>query len=160
MQQVSGPGGMRVTGDVVNRLTEAQGNYDWGVIRAAQMAVTMGAMLARAGAAGWGARTEARKAFLLFDEGSFDRGELGFGLAERPLLPETPAERVANARLVEGLQTPTGMGLAGLTRGQVFGTGADGAPLGPVDSPGLLAEQEEALRRRSTGAGLGFNAGF
>jgi hypothetical protein len=160
MQETSGIGAMRMSGDIVNRLTEAQGNYDWGLVRAAQMALTMGSILARVRVDGWAAPTDARKTFLEFDERSFDDGELDFKLSDRPLLPETQAERIANARAVEALTTPTGMEMAGISDEQIYGAGPDGEPLRPQTAVGLLAEQEEAQRRRSTGSILNFNAGL
>ena len=160
MSNVTGPGAARMTSDVVNRLGEAQRNYDWGLMRAAQMAMTMGAILSRARVGGWARQTAAQQTFLQFDETSWDRDELAFDLASRPLFTETPSERIAVAQGIEQLTTPTGMERAGLTPGQIYGTDDTGAPLTPATQDGLLAEREAAAMRTQTASVLRFNGGL
>ena len=160
MSNVTGPGAARMTSDVVNRLGEAQRNYDWGLIRAAQMALTMGAILSRARVGGWARQTAAQQAFLHFDETSWDRDELAFDLAARPLFTETPSERIAVAQGIETLTTPTGMERAGLSPEQIYGVGDDGASLAPERSDGLLAEKEAAAMQQQTASVLRFNSGI
>ncbi len=160
MTNVTGPGAARMTSDVVNRLGEAQRNYDWGLVRAAQMAVTMGAMLAHQRTDGWARQTPAQRAFLPFDETSFDDGQIDFALADRPLYTETDSEAVAVARQVETLTTTTGMERAGLTPAQIYGTGDDGEALAPTRQDGLLAEREAAMQQAQTASVLRFNSGL
>jgi len=160
MSNVTAPGAARMTSDVINRLSEAQRNYDWGLIRAAQMAVTMGAMLSRERVGGWARQTPAQQAFLPFDETSWDRDELSFDLADRPLFTPSDSERLTVALQTEQLTTPTGMEIAGLTAGQIYGTDDTGAPLVPATNDGLLAEREAAAMRQQQRSILSFNSGL
>jgi hypothetical protein len=156
MADVSGVAAMRMSGDVVNRLGEAQGNYDWGIVRAGAMAVTMGALMFRAMEPR--GLTDRQRAFLVFDEASYERGELAFDLQDRPLLPQTPMERVQYAAAIESLTTPTGLEYAGLTDEQIYGEPPEGEPVERVRN-GLLAEQQDAQTRRQDAAILNFNRG-
>jgi hypothetical protein len=157
MSDVTGPGAMRMSGDVVNRLGEAQGNYDWGIKRAGAMAVTMGALMFRA--LERRGLTDQQRAFLTFDESSFDAGELDFDLRYRPLLSETPMERVTYAAAIERLTTPTGLEYAGLSDEQIYGEADDGVTV-TRQRAGLLAEQESAVRTAADASATRFNAGL
>src|SRR6478736_4045506 len=106
MSNVTGPGAMRMTSDVVNKLADAQRNYDWGLIRIGQMCVSMGAMLSASRVGGWAQQTDQQQTFNAFTAQSFDRGELDFTFVDRPLLAETPMERAQSAAAREQLETP------------------------------------------------------
>ena len=131
--------------------------YGLGIKRAGAMAVTMGSMLFRAMEGR--TLTDQQQAFLAFDESSYDAGELDFDLINRPLLPVTPTERVTYAQQVESLTTPTGMEIAGLDAGQIYGTDEDGQPLEPEQPIGIMAEKNNAADTAATRTARGFNAG-
>lgn len=149
MQQVTGPGASRMMADVQNRLFEAEGNYDAGLIDACQMCVSMGAFAARSGL--WGPTsqmTEGQKLFLPFDLNSYDRGEMRIEFLQRPLIPETATERIAEALMREQLKTPTGLSESGYSDDEIYGEGK-----APSPKPGILAER--AVQTQTAGSLFG-----
>lgn len=160
MSTVTGPGATRMTSDVVNRLAEAQDNYDWGLIRAAQMSITMGAILARSGVEGWRNLNDAQRAFLEFSENSWNLGELAFELDDRPLLTPTEQERAQTALLMESISTPSGLEMAGLSPKQIYGENERGEANAPERSPGIIAEKQQAARDAADASATRFNSGL
>lgn len=100
MQQVTAPGAERLMGDVKNRVDLARAGYDAQTVKLFQMAIAMCGMRAQDGSAvGW-ARNGApdlnrrRQAFLPFDLGSYDRGQLDMTITQRPIVNPTEQERM------------------------------------------------------------------
>lgn len=108
--QIAGVSLRMMFGDVAKRHAEALGNADAGLRKFIQMNISVQAHLIRTGAFGFIARlTDEQRQFLEFDLTSFQRGELDFSFLPRPLFPETPEERAANAKAREAVRTPTGL---------------------------------------------------
>lgn len=161
MSNVTGPGAMRMTSDVVNKLADAQRNYDWGLIRVGQMCVSMGAMLSAARVGGWAQQSDQQQTFNEFDANSFDKGELDdLRFVDRPLLQETPMEKVQAAAAREQLKTPQALKEVGYDAAEIYGTDDTGEPLTPATQDGLLAEREAAAMQAQTASVLRFNSGF
>jgi len=138
MQQVTGPGASRMMADVQNRLFEAEGNYDAGLIDACQMCISMGAFAARSGL--WGPTsqmTEGQRLFLPFDLTSYDRGELAMDFLQRPLITETAMERTQLALTREQLKTATGLSESGYSDDEIYGEGNV-----PDPKPGILEDRQ------------------
>ena len=158
MSAVTGPGARQMMGDLAGKLSEAQENYDAGLVKAAQMCVSMGGFLARSGA--WGTRsglTEAQRRFLPFDLASYAKGELAMELLPRPLVPETPMERVAAAAARAGLEHPTSLREAGYSDEDIYGPLATGETAYP--RVGILAERRDVDGRISDGVAAMFGSG-
>jgi len=149
-----------MTSDVVNKLADAQRNYDWGLIRIGQMCVSMGAMLSASRVGGWAQQTDQQQTFNAFSAQSFDRGELDFTFVDRPLLSETPMERAQSAAAREQLQTPQALLEAGYSDAEIYGTDENGESLAPATNDGLLAERQAAALRQQTASVLRFNGGL
>lgn len=62
--------------DGIDRINEAQGNYDDGFVRALQMCVTIGSMAGLRG-------------FEPFDQGSYDKGDLEITIGDRPVIKDS-----------------------------------------------------------------------
>lgn len=148
---------MRMSSDVVNRLSDASKNYDWGYVRVGQMCVSMGAMLSKSRVGGWSQQTRQQQVFNEFDAGSYDRGELDFRLRDRPLVPETPMEKAQAAAARENLKTPQALREVDYTDKEIYGVDpATGEANVPETQDGILAEQERvALTQQNR-----FNFGF
>jgi hypothetical protein len=73
---LTAPGVKAAYRDAIGKFTEAQGNYDDALIRAQQMAVSIGALGRYDG-------------FQAFDLGSYARGDLAHFIAERPVVEES-----------------------------------------------------------------------
>jgi hypothetical protein len=160
MSNVTGPGAMRMTSDVVNKLADAQRNYDWGLIRIGQMCISMGAVLSKMRVGGWANQTDQQQAFNAFDEKSFDRGDLDFRFIDRPLLSETPMEKAQSAAAREALTTPQALLEAGYTPEEIWGTNEQGESLAPTTNDGILAQQEATAMRAQSRSVLNFNSGL
>lgn len=98
MSQLTGPAADRLSGDVKGRLLDAQATFDRGNVALAQMAVAIAGMRAREGKEGWRNRTRQQAKFGEFDLQSFERGELDFSFAPRPLITPTALEK-ANEKM-------------------------------------------------------------
>jgi hypothetical protein len=98
MSQLTGPAADRLSGDVKGRLLDAQAAFDRGNIALAQMAVAIAGMRSREGKEGWRNRTRQQQKFNSFDLQSFERGDLDFSFAPRPLITPTALEK-ANEKL-------------------------------------------------------------
>jgi hypothetical protein len=134
MSTVTGPAARRLVGDTERKVARAAANYDDGLLRACQMAVSIGAMRYPA----WTRRTAAQEVFRPFDMGSYGRGELDFAILPRPLVPEIAAEvwgaEVLRADVAARWTDVTGskfFGLdrAGFTSDELLATMADGVEL-------------------------------
>lgn len=113
MQQVTAPGAERLMGDVKNRVDLARSGYDSQTIKLLQMAISMCGMRAHAE---WrqGGLNKRQQAFAPFDLGSFDRGDLAFAIAARPIVYPTEQERIDLILQKESLTTRWGMEQAGI----------------------------------------------
>jgi hypothetical protein len=134
MSTVTGPAARRLVGDTERRVARAAANYDDGLVRACQMAVSM-ATIARPL---WQRRTAAQEVFAPFDPTSYDRGLLDFQILPRPLVPEIASEvwsaELTRADVASKWSEVTGskfFGLdrAGFTSDELLATMADGAEL-------------------------------
>ncbi len=93
MGDVSGVAVERLMGDVRGHVQRARAGYDAGMIRTFQMLISIGGMRAQERRDGWRDLSEGQKKFLPFDLGSYDRGDLDFSIAARPLVPVSSLER-------------------------------------------------------------------
>ena len=157
---VTGPGAMRMSSDVVNKLTDAQRNYDWGLIRIGQMCCSMGAILSAARVGGWADQTSQQQVFNAFNKESFDNGDLDFRFIERPLLSETPMEKAQAAAAREKLQTPQALSEAGYTPEEIYGVDENGESRAPDTNDGILAQQQLVAMRAQSRSLLNFNGGI
>ena len=89
----SGVAARRLLGDVEARLSGPAGNYDAGLILALRQALAIAGMRQSEGAGGWSERTPQQRAFSSFDLNSYPRGDLNFGIAPRPLVPDTDLDK-------------------------------------------------------------------
>lgn len=109
MSQVTGPGADRMFGDVVTLVNDARANYDRGSVALFQMAIAISGWRAQRG--DWGrSLTRQQEKFLPFNLDSFTRGDLDMEIMPRPLVPQTPMERLQEERqrqaLTRDAQTP------------------------------------------------------
>lgn len=103
MSQVTGPAAERMLGDVVTLVDEARGNYDHHSVKLFQMAITIAGHRANAG--DWGRNlTPAQAKFLPYDLDSYAAGDLNFEIMPRPVVPETPRERLERQRMEMALE--------------------------------------------------------
>lgn len=93
MGNLTAPGVRAGYSDAIDRITEARGNYDGALIRAQQMAVTIGAI--------GGYRN-----FEPFDESSYDAGDLEHSIAERPVIADalSTMERITALQSIGGTE--------------------------------------------------------
>jgi hypothetical protein len=92
MSTLTGPAASRVMGDAAANILEAQAGYD----RASNALFGMAAAIAgwRANGNGWqGPLNRQQQKFLPFDLTSYERGELDFSIAPRPIVGTTQSER-------------------------------------------------------------------
>ena len=86
MSQVTGPAVTRLFGDVEIMVSLARNSYDTQTVKLHQMAVAIGGYRANNG--DWGSDlTEDRSVFLPFNLNSYEKGDLDFEIAARPLVP-------------------------------------------------------------------------
>ena len=104
MSQVTGPAAERLVGDALIPLQRARAGYDWQLVKLFQMSVAIGGWRAQRGDGRWTERTRQREPFANFDLASYERGELDLSIMPRPLLPETPTERMTRERLALSLE--------------------------------------------------------
>lgn len=80
---LTAPGIKSAYSDAIDLIVDASSNYDWGQVRATQMAVTIG------GLGGY-------KGFTGYSLTSYDNGDLDFAIGERPIITDTlsQSERV------------------------------------------------------------------
>ena len=117
MSTVTGPGAERMLGDAATYIHDARSNYDTQSAKLFQMAVAVGGF--RAGSGAWGrSLTEQQKKFLPFGLDSYRRGELDLDILPRPIVPETPRERIERERMQQALDADRA------------GTSAQGIPAG------------------------------
>lgn len=120
MQQVTAPGAERLMGDVKNRVDLARSGYDSQTIKLFQMAISMCGFRAhgpewRTGESGQRIPLDRRRqVFEPFDLSSFERGDLAFTIAPRPIVYPTEQERIDLIVAKESLTTQWGMEAAGL----------------------------------------------
>lgn len=150
MSQATGPGIQRATGDVDGLFREVCGNYDRGLAKFCQMAVSVNAYHAKRGEI-----DDPQRVFKPFDPvRSFDAGDLHAAFRDRELVPLTQTERAQAASAIELLKTPTALKSVGFTDKEIYG------PQGAPDpAPGILAEQENARTTASNAFGVAFGAG-
>ena len=116
MGEVTAPGAERLLGDSASKCREARAGYDVQTIKLFQMKFSMaGFRIARGD---WGTAaglTRYQKAFLPFtDPDAFHKGEMDFGIMDRPVIIPTVQERLANIAMTESLQSQWGMEQAGV----------------------------------------------
>jgi len=117
MSAVTGPGAERMLGDAATYIQDARGNYDTQSAKLFQMAVAVGGFRASTGA--WGrSLSEQQRKFLPFGLDSYRRGELDLDILPRPIVPETPRERIERERMQQALDADRA------------GTSAQGIPAG------------------------------
>lgn len=104
MSQVTGPAAERLVGDAVIPLQRARAGYDNQLVKLFQMSVAIGGWRAGRGDGRWSERTRQREPFTAFDLTSYQRGDLDLSIMPRPLLPETPTERMTRERLALSLE--------------------------------------------------------
>jgi hypothetical protein len=112
MSTLTGPAAERLSGDVIGKVTEAQGLYDQANIRLFQMAVAIGGFRANEGRQGWANPTDAQKKFKPFGLDSYERGKLDMDIMPRPLVPPTAMERSSErVQYWTGLTAEKGFGI-------------------------------------------------
>lgn len=114
MSQVTGPAAERLVGDALIPLQRARAGYDNQLVKLFQMSITIGGWRYGRRDGRWAERTRQRDVFAGFDLGSYERGDLDLSIMPRPLLPETPTERITRERLqlsLEGDRLGTTAGL-------------------------------------------------
>lgn len=92
MQQVSGVAVDRLLGDVKGAVLRARAGYDSATERVFKMLITIGGIRANERVGGWAKQTDEQKKFLPFNVESFERGDMAFDIASRPLMPRTNEE--------------------------------------------------------------------
>lgn len=159
---VTGPGARAIVAPVQRKLDAVVPGYDHGLVKLAQMCISIVGELLRAGV--FRTRTDQLAKFAPFDLASWDRGELaGLTIAARDLVPPTMAEKAQAAQLVETLQTSWGLRAAGLSDGDLFGRDDNGEPLQTPPDVGIMSErmgqrradaeaQAAAMERMASGA--------
>lgn len=121
MQQVTGPGAVRLSGDTVPRIYEAAANYDRGLLAATQMAISIAGQ--RIADGDWGKRATKnpsddsvqnglslhQERFKQFDLTSWDEGKLETTILPRQILPTTIDEKLVQAqtKLALGVDSET-----------------------------------------------------
>ena len=117
MTQVTAPGVERALGPIIGMVRQARANHDPQTVKLLQMALAM---------AGWRlargdypeelvrARPARYDAFRPFDLTSYGKGQLDFGIMDRPVVTETIDERVQRLVLIEGLTDPWSLEQAGV----------------------------------------------
>lgn len=110
MSQVTGPGAAQIMGDTYARVIEAQASYDQQSIKLFQMAVAISGWRLDSGA--WGERDRQREKFAPFDLESYVSGDLDLGIAPRPLIAPTQAQRFSEQlSAAQALQALTTAGM-------------------------------------------------
>jgi hypothetical protein len=152
MSQVTGPAVTRLFGDVEIMVNEARTNYDTQMVKAHQMGVAIGGYRANNG--DWGDDlTEDRRVFLPFGLESYERRELDFEIADRPLVPLGRYETIQTQRSE-----------VALAREELMLKQQRAMPLGAEGNPGLPSGDQAVqisnrLRMRSSTEGVGSNNG-
>ncbi|OJV86974.1 MAG: hypothetical protein BGO39_28640 [Chloroflexi bacterium 54-19] len=112
MNVATGPGIDRISGNVKGLVWDAAAIYDKGNISLAQMATAIAGFRAREGRAGWSRRTRQQQKFNLFDLQSYERGDLDFSFAPRPLIAPTALEKAQEKQQYwAGITSETGAGI-------------------------------------------------
>ena len=143
MTQVTGPGVERALGPIINGVKQVRDNHDPQTTKLLQMSVAiMGERLRRGhfDADKVAARPSRYEPFRTFGLESYGKGQLDFGIPDRPVIPETPEERVARLLQTEQLQTEWAMLQAGMP---------------PDVVKKLMAEKEQAAQRMADALGAG-----
>lgn len=102
MSQVTGPGAERMLGDAAALIDEARGNYDHYTRLILQKAIAVAGH--RASTGDWGPLNTQQAKFTPFDLDSYARGDLNFDIMPRPIIPETPRERLERERMEMALE--------------------------------------------------------
>lgn len=119
MSQVTGPAAERLVGDAVIPLQRARAGYDNQLVKLFQMSVAIGGWRAQRGDGAWAQRTRQREPFAVFNLASYERGELDLSIMPRPLLPETPTERMTRERMALSLEGDRAGAMAGVFQPQM-----------------------------------------
>jgi hypothetical protein len=107
MSQVTGPAADRLFGDVATLVNDARANYDRASVALFQMAVAISGWRAQRG--DWGRQLTRQQAkFLPFDLDSYANGDLDMEILPRPLVPQTPLERLQEERARQALARDAG----------------------------------------------------
>lgn len=96
-RNVSGVAAEILHGDTRNKVLKIRPETDRQVIKATQMAITIAARLRPT----WSRQDGGRQLFAPFNEGSWDRGDLDFELANRPIIPEVPLTEEEKATIAD-----------------------------------------------------------
>ncbi len=137
---VTGPGARAIVAPVQRKLDACSPGYDHGLVKLAQMCISIQGELQRAGV--FRTRTDQMRKFEPFSLTSYDAGELsGLAIASRDLVPPTLQEKAMAAQAVAALQEPTLLRLAGLTDGDLWGRRPDGTDNQPPLDVGLMGER-------------------
>jgi len=121
MSQATGPAVELILAPIAGKVKRARANYDPQTAKLFQMAVSIfgyrlangdydPALVAR--------RRSRYDAFRPFTPGAFDAGRMDCGIADRDVFPESESDRVARLVLVEQLQSPVSLRMAGLSDDQ------------------------------------------
>jgi hypothetical protein len=90
MSQITGRAAEILLGDIANPVRDVRAQYDRQLVKALQMAVTMGGILAHNLWPSQGVMDTARQKFMPFNEDSYSQGKLDFEVMDRPLIPDAP----------------------------------------------------------------------
>lgn len=107
---MSAPGAVPLVQDVQHKLDESAGNYDAGLVKLAQMGISIAAQCIADGV--WNRRglTDQQRKFAAFSPDSWNRGELAsFSITPRSVIPESSEQRIARAAALERLTTVNGL---------------------------------------------------
>jgi hypothetical protein len=100
--QVSGIAVEYLVADAQAYVSEAQQNYDTGLIRALQMAISIAGMRQSEASNGWSEGTYEQQRFAAYDLDSYKQGDLHFIILPRPLIQPTQTQatqlRILNAQ--------------------------------------------------------------
>ena len=118
MTQVTGPGAERMFGDVATYVQDARANYDQQLVKLFQMSAAIGGWRISTGA--WGrSLTRQQAVFAPFDLASYAAGDLDFEILPRPLVAQTPMERITEERQRLGLERDKAAGAANVLDRQI-----------------------------------------
>lgn len=140
MDQVTRPGAMPLVQRVQQILDDVVAGYDNQVVKLAQMGIAVAGHQIGEGA--WGLDSEltkAQKRFQPFNLDSYAAGKMDVGLLPRELVPLSLADKATEAALIESLETPTGLRMAGFSDEEIYGVDQV-----PEVKPGILQERAQA----------------
>lgn len=116
MTQVTAPGVERALGPIIGNVKDSRANYDTQTVKLTQMAISMTAQRVLEGWYGevLTTRKERYDLFREFGPGAYDAGRMDFSIPDREVIPDTIDERIARQMLIEQLQWPESLLIAGV----------------------------------------------